>query len=124
MVTKVLFGLMAFCVFSVSWAQVSLAGSGELQFAASIGEFLKPETWFGVLKKNITIPVLDEKITVPTPAEALEGASSTLRDINKDIKEEVGIDFAKFFGWFARVLKTFFQVIVNLIETISKTLSG
>lgn len=110
-------------IFFIFSARVCLATNPEPQFAASVGEFLKPETWFGVLKKNITLPVLDEKITVPTPAQALEDASSTLRDINKDIKEEVGIDFAKFFGWFARVLKAFFQVIVNLIETISKTLS-
>ena len=123
-VNKVFIVLLAVFVFFMFWAQISLAKSGELQFATSIGELLKPETWFEVLKKNITIPVLDEEVTLPTPAQTLEGASSTLRDINKDIKEEVGIDFAKFFGWFAKVLKAFFQVIIGLIETISQTLSG
>lgn len=94
-------------------------------FATTVGELLNPDKWFEILKKNITFPITrGTEIKVPTPEEALEGASSTLRDINKDIREEVGIDFAKFFGWFAKVLKVFFQIIINLLETLSKTLTS
>lgn len=94
-------------------------------FATTVGELLNPDKWFEILKKNISFPITkDTKVKVPTPEEALDEASSTLRDINKDIREEVGIDFAKFFGWFAKILKVFFQIIVNLLETISKTLTS
>lgn len=94
-------------------------------FATTVGELLNPDRWFEVLKKNITFPITkDTKVKVPTPEEALNKASSTLRDINKDIRDEVGIDFAKFFGWFAKVLKIFFQIIVNLFEAMSKTLTS
>lgn len=121
---KTLVGTLTILVFSVGWSRMALAENSKLQFAAMVGDLLKPEKWFEVLKKNITIPVLDEEINIPTPTKTLEDASSTLRDINKDILEETGIDFAKFFSWIAKVLKVFFQIIINLIETISKTLSG
>ncbi len=99
-------------------------GNRTASFAATVGELLNPDKWFEVFKKNITFPITkDTEVKVPTPEEALQGASSTLRDINKDIRDEVGIDFAKFFGWFAKVLKVFFQIIINIIETISKTLT-
>jgi len=94
-------------------------------FASTAGEILNPDKWFEVFKKSITFPITkDTEIKVPTPKEALEGASSTLRDINKDIQNEVGIDFAKFFGWFAKVLKIFFQIIVDLLEQVSNALKS
>ncbi len=90
-------------------------------FAITAGELLNPDKWFEILKENITIPISkDQEVKIPNPEEALKESSPKLQEINKGVKEEVGIDFAKFFGWIAKVLKAFFQVIINLLEALSK----
>ncbi len=91
--------------------------------ATVIGEIINPDRWFDTLKQNITIPVSgQENLNIPIPQEALKSASPKLAEINKEIQEEVGIDFAKFFGWLAKILKIFFQFIISLIESLSKAL--
>lgn len=95
------------------------------EFAATVGELLNPDTWFKALKENITIPISkDQEVKIPTPEEALKEASPQLQEVNKGVREEVGIDFAKFIGWFAKVLKVFFQIIVNLLEQVSQALKS
>lgn len=112
-------------ISSVPFVVHGKEGNTVAGFATTVGELLNPDKWFEILKKNISFPITKKtEVKVPTPEEALDEASSTLRDINKDIREEVGIDFAKFFGWFAKVLKVFFQIIVNLFEAMSKTLTS
>lgn len=95
------------------------------EFAATVGELLNPDTWFKALKENITIPISkDQEVKIPTPEEALKEASPQLQEVNKGVREEVGIDFAKFIGWFAKVLKVFFQIIVSLLEQVSNALKS
>lgn len=95
------------------------------EFAATVGELLNPDAWFKALKENITIPISkDQEVKIPTPEEALKEASPQLQEVNRGVKEEVGIDFAKFIGWFAKVLKVFFQIIVNLLEQVSEALKS
>lgn len=95
------------------------------EFAATVGELLNPDTWFKALKENITIPISkDQEVKIPTPEEALKEASPQLQEVNKGVREEVGIDFAKFIGWFAKVLKVFFQIIVDLLEQVSNALKS
>lgn len=95
------------------------------EFAATVGELLNPDAWFKALKENITIPISkDQEVKIPTPEEALKEASPQLQEVNRGVKEEIGIDFAKFIGWFAKVLKVFFQIIVNLLEQVSEALKS
>lgn len=121
--------LLAAYLFAVVLALAPLASLGVADtgknFAATVGELLNPDTWFKALKQNITIPLSkDQEVKIPTPEEALKEASPKLQEVNKEIREEVGIDFAKFIGWFARVLKVFFQIIVDLLEQVSDALKS
>lgn len=89
--------------------------------------FLNPDKLFEALKKNITIPIPSatssvEEIEVPSPGQALEKASPKLQEVNRDVREETGIDLAKFIGWFAKILKVFFLTIVDLLEKVSGSL--
>lgn len=102
-----------------------LGNEPEYGFAATVtlGEILNPDKWFEAFKKNITLPLsTSTEIKIPTTEDVLDRASTTLRGINEDIREEVGIDFGKFVGWSARVLKLFFQVITNILEQVAKYL--
>ncbi|QQG45287.1 MAG: hypothetical protein HYW89_04810 [Candidatus Sungiibacteriota bacterium] len=93
------------------------------EFAATVNELLDPNKWFELFKKNITIPISpNEQIEIPTPEEALKKSSPQLKEVSRGVKEETGIDLAKFIGWSAKVLKVFFQVIVDLLEQVSKAL--
>lgn len=85
---------------------------------------LTPDTWFNALKKNITIPLLasDKTIIQSTPEEALQSISPQLKEINQNIKDSVGIDFAKFVAWIARALTVFFQIIINTLQSVSNAL--
>ncbi len=98
-----------------------------LSSAGAQVNFLNPDKLFEALKRNITIPIPSstssvENIEVPSPGQTLEKASPKLREVNRDIQEETGIDFAKFIGWFAKILKVFFLTIVDLLEKVSESL--
>ncbi len=93
------------------------------EFAATVGNLLNPDYWLEALRQNITVPTsTDTEITLPTPKEALEKSSPKLREINLDIREETGVDLAKFIGWFAKVLKVFFQIVTDLLDDVSKAM--
>ena len=101
------------------------------EFAGIAAEILNPDKLFEALKKNITIPttpvlekVEGESVVIPSPEKALKEASPKLQEVNKDIKEETGVDFAKLIGWFASVLKVFFLTVVNLLETVSQAMQN
>jgi len=101
------------------------------ELAATVGSLLNPDEWFKAFKKNITIPTSGpagqdkgKEITVPTPEEALREAAPKLQEINVGVREEVGIDLAKFIGWFAKVLKVLFQIVVSLLEQVSMAMGG
>ncbi len=103
---------------------------GNKKFAGIAADILNPDKLFEALKKNITIPIsppnqegqAGEDIKLPTPKETLKEASPKLQEVNKDIKNETGIDFAKFIAWFAKVLKVFFLTVIDLLETVSMSL--
>ncbi len=85
-------------------------------------DFLNPDKWFDILKRNITIPISKEKtVNIPTPEEAIRQSSPQLHEIGRGVREETGIDLAKFIGWMAKVLKLFFKVIVDLLETVARS---
>ena len=119
--------IFAFCAVS---APLSSAGAQEYEsreFAGTAADFLNPDKLFEALKKNITIPIpgaasTAEKIEVPTPGQALEKASPKLQEVNQEVREETGIDLAKFIGWFAKILKVFFLTVVDLLEMVSQAL--
>lgn len=97
--------------------------AAEPQYAGALADILNPDKLFDSLKRNITIPVgPDEKIEIPTPEQALQQSSPKLQEVNKDVKTETGIDLAKFISWFAKVLKLFFQIIVDLLDNVAKAL--
>lgn len=112
--------LAIYLVPSVTYAD-TLFGS---EYAGITSKLLNPDTLFKTLKENITIPLptVDKKIEVPTPEKALKDASPKLQEVNRDVKEETGIDLAKFIGWFAKILKLFFQVIVDLLEQVASAM--
>src|SRR3989344_8969504 len=90
----------------------------------SLGDFLNPDKWFEILKRNITIPISKEKIVnIPTPEEAIRQSSPQLQEIGRGVREETGIDLAKFIGWIAKILKLFFQIIVNILEAVARLFS-
>lgn len=92
------------------------------ELAATVGDFLNPDSWFDAVKKNITIPLSkNQEVKIPSPQEALKGISPQLQEINKGVKEEAGVDLAKLIGWLARALKVFFQIIVNLLEAVANS---
>lgn len=105
------------------FATLGVAGNAPKGFATTVGDLLNPDTWFKALKENITIPISkDQEVKVPTPEQALKEASPKLQEVNQGVKEQTGIDLAKFIGWFANVLKVFFQIIVDLLERVSEAL--
>lgn len=90
----------------------------------STRDLLDPDKWFDALKRNITIPIplsSDQQIIIPTPEEALQKTSPKFQEINRGVREETGLDLAKFIGWFAKVLKVFFQIVVDLLETVARS---
>lgn len=92
--------------------------------AISANDLLNPDRWFEVLKRNITIPISqDQMINIPTPEESLRQTSPQLKEIGRGVREETGIDLAKFIGWFAKVLKVFFQVVVDVLEKVAGSFS-
>lgn len=102
-------------------------GAGDLKkeyaaAAVSTSNLLNPDRWFEILKRNITIPISqDQIINIPTPEESLKQTAPQLKEIGRGVKEETGIDLPKFIGWFAKVLKVFFQIIVDLLETVARS---
>ncbi len=121
--------LLAVYLFAVMLALAPFVSFGVIDtrknFASTVGELLNPDTWFKALKENITIPISkDQEVKIPTPEEALKEASPKLQEVNREVREEVGIDFAKFIGWFAKVLKVFFQIIVNVLEQVANALKS
>ena len=99
--------------------------SGKNGFAAVTKDLLNPDKLFEVLKNNITLPLFKEKgVNLPTTSDALKEAAPKLKEISSGIKEETGIDLSKFLSWFAKILKVFFQIIINLLEQVSKILGN
>ena len=102
-------------------------GAGDLKkeyaaAAVSTRDLLNPDKWFEVLKRNITIPISKEQvIKIPTPEESLKQSAPKLKEIGRGVKEETGVDLAKFIGWFAKVLRLFFQIVVDLLDTVAKS---
>lgn len=101
------------------------SGTAQINLAAAGNNILNPDTLFDALRRNITIQIPNSSTTVelPTPEQALSQSSTTLRGYSSDIKEETGVDLPKFIGWFAKMLTLFFRVIVDLLESVSRTLS-
>lgn len=92
-------------------------------FAGVASDLLNPDKLFNALKQNITVPISsDQKVEVPTPEQALKDASPKLQEVNRDVKEETGIDLAKFIGWFAKILRVFFQTVIDILEAVSGAL--
>lgn len=119
-------------LLSVVLLIIPFIGSGEginlpKEYAAEIistSNILNPSKWFEVIKRNITIPIPKGKIiNIPTPEEALKGAAPQLLEINRGVEEETGIDIAKFIGWMAKVLKIFFQFIIDILKAVSGSFS-
>lgn len=109
---------------------VEAQGRVDKEFAGIAADILNPDKLFEALKKNITIPAapisekIGDKTDLPNPKETLKEASPKLQEVNKDVKEETGVDFAKLIGWFAKVLKVFFLTVVDLLETVSTSMQG
>lgn len=99
--------------------------SGKNGFATVTGDLLNPDKLFEVLKNKITLPLFKGKeVNLPTTSDALKEAAPQLKEISSGIKEETGIDLSKFLSWIAKILKVFFQIIINLLEQVSKTLGS
>lgn len=115
----------------VLMAVPTLAAAESTAYAGSAADLLNPDKLFDALKKNITIPIpafeegeKGQDVQVPTAKETLEKVSPELQEVNKGIREETGVDFAKFISWSAKILKLFFQTVVDLLETVSKAMQG
>lgn len=102
-------------------------------YAAITAEFLNPDKLFKELKKNVTIPIFQEgseikvsttSLKVPTTSDVLKEASPKLKEINTDVREETGIDLSKFLSWFVKILKIFFQLVVDILEKVSQALKS
>jgi len=93
-------------------------------YAGATADILNPDKLFKALKENITItlPTSDKPLEITTPQKALEEASPKLQEVSKDVKDETGIDFAKFLRWTAKILKLFFQTVVDILEMVAKAL--
>lgn len=92
--------------------------------AAETSSLLNPDKLFEAIKKNITIPLpAGQKVEIPKPEDALKNASPKLQEVNKDVKEETGIDLGKFISWMAKVLKLFFRFVVDILEAVANALS-
>lgn len=101
------------------------AHENDSQPASALGNILNPDKFFNALKQNITIPISGGKgVILPSATETLEGVSPKLQKINTDVNEETGINLSKFIGWFAKILKAFFQIIIDLLEKISGALKS
>lgn len=124
---KVLY-VLCFAAFFLTVFQSKAETSTPSIPTPSVRDLLNPDSWFRALKQNITIPAskdqLIKPITLPKPEETLQEISPTLQQVNKDVREETGIDFAKFIGWFSGVLKVLFQIIVNILEVTSKAMKS
>lgn len=106
----------SFIVFSMYLPHAAFA-------TTTVGDLLNPDYLFRALRSNITIPIsTTTQVELPTPQQAIEQNAPQLREINRDIQEETGINFAKFVGWFAKILRVFFLFIVDLLETVSHSL--
>ena len=124
-ISVILLALTAAAAPSVIFAAETTTQEYIFEATKSHRTLLSPERLFDALKKNITIPVpFGEGVEVPTPEKIFQDASPKLKEINRDIREEAGIDFAKFIGWAARVLKTFFAVVIDLMEKVSGALAN
>lgn len=106
-------------------------GGGEVgvlphqQLAATAGDFLRPEEIFRMLRENMTIPIpFGQEIEIKPPQEAVQEISPQLKGFNKEVREEVGIDFAKLTSWFARVLRYIFDGVINIFEGLSQALGS
>ena len=111
---------------AISFGQDLTLPSGLAVISADI---LKPEKLFDALKKNITLPISGATSTlknteIPSPGQTLDKVSPQLQEINRDVREETGIDLSKFLSWFAKILKAFFQIIVALLEKVSQALKS
>lgn len=93
--------------------------------ATETGSLLNPDKLFEAIKKNITIPLPtgQQKVEIPKPEDALKNASPKLQEVNKDVKEETGIDLGKFISWMAKVLKLFFRFVVDILEAVANALN-
>lgn len=99
-------------------------------FGGAVIDVVNPLSWFdllGRIEKNFLKQVPNvpgiEGIELPTPEEALKRVSPKLKEINVNVHEETGVDFAKFLGWLARVLRSFASVFIGLLETVSESLN-
>lgn len=87
------------------------------------GSFI--DSLFKAFKSNITIP-LDQNtsVQIPTPDKALKDASPKLQKVNADVRNETGLDLAKFIGWSTKILALVFQTLIDLLQNVSKSLNG
>lgn len=88
-------------------------------------DFLNPDVLYKILKENVSIPLPEHRegpIVLPAPEQALQNASSSLRHFNKGVREKTGINLGKFIAWFAKILKVFFQIIVDFLDIVARSL--
>ncbi len=113
--------IFAFFAFVILVLPLSQVYAGTLSSKTS--SVLDPDTWFNAVKKNITVPVsTSSSIDVPSPEKALKDVSPKLKEINEGVREEIGVDFAKLIGWFAKVLGVVFQIVVNVLQAVAGAL--
>jgi len=118
-----------FLLYFLAVPLVIQAGNGLDGMSGAIGRFLNPNAWFNAFREGITIQIpsvgtssLGSTVKLPTPEETLKRLSPKLQEANTDVREETGIDFAKFFAWLAKVAKAFFGIITGLLESLSQAL--
>lgn len=121
---KLLTALIA-VIFALSPFLSRGVGDTAKEFAAATNnDVLNPSEWLDALKKNLTIPKLTPPSSTSSSAgDLLKESAPTLQKINADLKEEVGIDFSKFFSWVAKMLKIAFEYLIAVLENISKALN-
>lgn len=87
------------------------------------GGFGNPDSWFKAIKEKIAVPIptSSQKI-LESPGKTLKSVSAKVKKINNVIKREIGIDFAVFFGWLAKILDYLFKIIVKLLQNIATAL--
>ncbi|OGZ98540.1 MAG: hypothetical protein A3C07_01155 [Candidatus Sungbacteria bacterium RIFCSPHIGHO2_02_FULL_47_11] len=95
-------------------------------FAAEEKNFFDPNRLLESFKQNITIPFnvpkIEEKLS--TPQQTLERFSPQLQEINTGVREEIGIDFAKFVGWISKVFTSIFRIFTTILEAFSGSLGS
>ena len=90
----------------------------------AVESLLDPQRWLRVVPDAFRINVAPEFQITPwlTPREAFEQISPKLQEINIQVREETGVDLAKFMQWAAKIIHAIAQVLTEMLENLSHTL--